>query len=81
MVEIVGFWMLAAGWLLMAAHFGTNCMPESDNRTPSVGRAWIVVGVPLIAAAAMMIGLHLYYIGNQGRWPGYPLDVLLEWYE
>lgn len=40
----------------------------------------MVVAVPTAATMLMMVGAHVYYMGNQGRYPGYPLDELIKFW-
>lgn len=81
MCEEVGFWIGAAGWLLLV--FSGICANERCGRwaeknlhVPSyVSLCALVAGIML-----MMIGGHMWCIGNRGQYPGYPLNHILEWF-
>lgn len=74
-METVGFWILFVGWALLIS----SALPEewvSKLHVP-----WYVkVLVPFFSVITMMIGWQIYCLGNQGRWPGYPLDEIIEWF-
>ncbi len=71
-MEVAGFWIGFAGWLLL--------LVSSSHRIEKYVPGYVQVILPAFAVLLMMIGGHLWCLGNQGRYPGYPLDLLMEWF-
>lgn len=82
--EICGFWMAFAGWLttvLTLIILGTGgTLSERLQRWIDVrlGIPWYIpLAVACLGFLLVPVGWHLMCIGGHGRYPGYPLDLLL----
>lgn len=83
--EVVGFWMMFCGgvpWFFLALHgIVSHKKVERDfYNFPQLSRKWVMVGIfLLIAGTISLIGLGMMSVGNHGRYPSYPFDVILQW--
>lgn len=76
MLEAVGFWILFTSLaLLLCIALASENILGLERRIPFCIQFF---GAP-IAAMIMFIGWHIMNLGNQGRYPGYPLDIIIEW--
>lgn len=79
-MEKIGFWMMGAGLLLIViswvASEKTIDWVEKKCTTP-----WYVqICTPIAGVLLLFAGWPLWCLGNRGRYPGYPLDLLIEWF-
>ena len=80
-MEMIGFWIAFCGqMMLLLSIFSSDKMVqwvEQKLRVP-----WYVqIFTPAVGVLMAMAGWHAWCIGNQGRYPGYPLDVIIEWFQ
>lgn len=77
MLEIVGFWIAFGGCalLLWSAFLTENgiCWIEKTLHVP-----WFIqISTPIFAIIILMIGGHIWCLGNGGHYPGYPLKLMI----
>ncbi len=93
MVEVTGFAVMVVGMGLTVVGLLTCCTAKElpCGGSESAIFDWIesrlkvhwVIQILLTAVCGpllMMIGGGVYCIGNGGRYPGFPLDVILRWF-
>ena len=86
--EVCGFWLAAIGWLGFAAvlylmtlnEAAAEAVMKAVERWTGVQWYMQLVGLPIVCYLLLFVGLHMHCLGNCGRWPGYPLNVLLSWW-
>lgn len=86
-VEVGGFWIVVLGMLgsLMgilllslpekSANSITNWI-EKRLRIPWYLQILVWVGSIILD----LIGMHMMCVGGQGRYPGYPMDIIIAWW-
>lgn len=81
MQEKIGFWIMfcASFVLLCSAFLGESTMQwiEKKMRIPW----YIQIMTPAVGIIMTFIGWQIWAMGNQGRYPGYPLDVIIQWFQ
>lgn len=84
--ETCGFWLGLAGWLILGvtcvcmmgpARWASGLTNFLERR---LGIPWYVqMCIPAIGLLMLAVGMHMTFLGGKGRYPGYPLDVILAW--
>lgn len=79
-MEVLGFWVLMSGWVLLI--LSSTCSGKWVSQIEkNLGVPWYVqIFFPALSVIMMMAGWHIWCLGNRGRYPGYPLDVIIEWF-
>lgn len=83
--EIVGFWLMAGGATLTIALAWMLGREKEQGQTID----WveqklcihpiIFICLPIFGVLAILIGLHMMFVGGGALYPGYPLDIIFEW--
>lgn len=91
-VEVCGFWIEIVGVVMIA--FGVICEMTSIELPGGENHSWLLdwverrLRIPwllqilittVLGPIAMMVGVHMNCVGGGGRYPGYPLDVIIRW--
>jgi hypothetical protein len=80
-VEAFGFWVAAIGWLLTILALTDEgwISRKAERLSEKLGLPWMATSICLllVGIAMMATGWAMVCIHGQGRFPGYPLDILV----
>ncbi len=72
--EVIGFWIAVVGMLLFLSS-GMRSTKLSYWVEEKVFIPWYVqICIPTVGVLLILVGWHIWCLGNAGRYPGYPLD-------
>lgn len=82
--EIIGFWIVMMGVVgLLVSMRALGASDKAREKVFSRCERWGIPPLVLIlmtpaSILSSLIGFHLMLIGGGGRYPGYPIDIILE---